>query len=103
LPRLLLLDEPFGALDPVTRDRLQQSFLKIRQQLTLTAILVTHDMAEALLMGDRIGIMREGTLIQIGTPRELLHYPADDYVRQLIDTPMRQARVVDSLLGAGTA
>lgn len=97
-PRVMLLDEPFGALDPLTRDRLQQSFLDIRRQLELTAIFVTHDMSEALLMGDRIGIMRDGELVQIGTPRELLHAPADEYVRQLIETPMRQARIVDDLL-----
>jgi osmoprotectant transport system ATP-binding protein len=102
-PRLMLLDEPFGALDPLTRDRLQQSFLKIRKQLALTAIFVTHDMAEALLLADRIAVMRDGELIQIGTPRELLHAPADDYVRQLIETPMRQASVVDSLLGTAPA
>ncbi len=97
-PHVMLLDEPFGALDPLTRDRLQQSFLRIRKQLELTAIFVTHDMAEALLVGDRIGIMRDGKLIQIGTPRDLLRSPADDYVRQLIETPMRQAQVVDALL-----
>lgn len=102
-PRLMLLDEPFGALDPLTRDRLQQSFLRIRKQLALTAVFVTHDMAEALLMADRIAIMREGHLVQIGTPRELLHAPADDYVQQLIGTPMRQASVVDALLGTGSA
>ena len=97
-PLVMLLDEPFGALDPLTRDRLQQSFLRIRKQLKLTAIFVTHDMAEALLVGDRIGIMRDGKLIQIGTPRDLLRSPADEYVRQLIETPMRQAQVVDALL-----
>lgn len=97
-PHVMLLDEPFGALDPLTRDRLQQSFLRIRKRLRLTAIFVTHDMAEALLIGDRIGIMRDGKLIQIGTPRDLLQSPADDYVRQLIETPMRQAQVVDALL-----
>lgn len=102
-PRLMLLDEPFGALDPLTRDRLQQSFLKIRRQLQLTAIFVTHDMTEALLLGDRIGVMREGDLIQVGTPHELLQSPADDYVRQLIETPMRQASTVDSLLGSASA
>jgi osmoprotectant transport system ATP-binding protein len=102
-PRLMLLDEPFGALDPLTRDRLQQSFLRIRKSLALTAVFVTHDMAEALLVGDRIGIMREGRLIQIGTPRELLHAPSDDYVQQLIETPMRQASMVDALLGTGSA
>ena len=61
-PRLMLLDEPFGALDPLTRDRLQQSFLRIRQRLGLTAIFVTHDMVEALLIGDRIAVMHGGRL-----------------------------------------
>ena len=97
-PRVMLLDEPFGALDPLTRDRLQQSLLRIRRQLNLTAISVTHDMVEALLLGDRIAVMQEGRLVQIGTPRELLRSPADDYVRRLMDTPTRQARIVDSLL-----
>jgi osmoprotectant transport system ATP-binding protein len=97
-PRVMLLDEPFGALDPLTRDRLQQSFLRIRRQLNLTAIFVTHDMVEALLIGDRIAVMHEGRLVQIGTPRELLRSPADGYVRQLMDTPTRQARIVDALL-----
>ena len=97
-PRLMLLDEPFGALDPLTRDRLQLAFMRIRQQLGLTAIFVTHDMVEALLLGDRIAVMKEGRLIQISTPRSLLREPSDDYVRQLMETPMRQARVVDALL-----
>lgn len=102
-PRVMLLDEPFGALDPLTRDRLQQSFLRIRRQLNLTAIFVTHDMVEALLMGDRIAVMHEGRLVQIGTPRELLRSPADDYVRQLMETPTRQAKVVDALLEGSPA
>jgi osmoprotectant transport system ATP-binding protein len=97
-PLVMLLDEPFGALDPLTRDRLQQSFLRIRRQLNLTAIFVTHDMVEALLVGDRIAVMNEGRLIQVGTPRELLRFPADEYVRQLMETPTRQARIVDTLL-----
>jgi len=99
----MLLDEPFGALDPLTRDRLQQSLLRIRRQLALTAIFVTHDMAEALLIGDRIAVMNEGRLIQIGTPRDLLRAPADEYVRRLMETPTRQARAVDALLEAGPA
>ena len=97
-PRLMLLAEPFGALDPLTRDRLQLAFMRIRQQLGLTAIFVTHDMVEALLLGDRIAVMKEGRLVQISTPRGLLREPSDDYVRQLMETPMRQARVVDALL-----
>ncbi len=102
-PSVMLLDEPFGALDPLTRDRLQQSFLRIRRQLNLTAIFVTHDMVEALLMGDRIAVMNEGRLVQIGTPRELLQSPADEYVRRLMETPTRQARVVDALLEGSPA
>ena len=97
-PRVMLLDEPFGALDPLTRDRLQQSFLRIRRQINLTAMFVTHDMVEALLMGDRIAVMNDGRLVQIGTPRELLQSPADEYVRRLMETPTRQARVLDALI-----
>jgi osmoprotectant transport system ATP-binding protein len=102
-PRLMLLDEPFGALDPLTRDRIQQSFRRIRDKLGLTAIFVTHDMGEALVLGDRIAVMHEGRLLQLGAPRELLTNPADDTVRQLMDTPRRQAAVVEALLAADGA
>jgi osmoprotectant transport system ATP-binding protein len=98
-PRVMLLDEPFGALDPVTRDRLQQSLLALRQLLGLTAILVTHDMTEALLLADRLGVMREGRLVQVGSPADLLRSPADDGVAALFDTPRRQVRVLDTRLG----
>jgi osmoprotectant transport system ATP-binding protein len=98
-PRVMLLDEPFGALDPLTRDRLQQSFLKIRRRLGLTAIFVTHDMVEALLLGDRIAVMQAGRLVQVGAPRELLAAPADEHVAQLLGTPRRQAAAVAALLG----
>ena len=91
-PKLMLLDEPFGALDPLTRDRMQQSFLAIRRRLGLTAIFVTHDMSEALVLADRIAVMEHGRLVQIGTPKELINSPADEYVNQLLDTPRRQAR-----------
>lgn len=101
-PKLMLLDEPFGALDPLTRDRLQQSFQEIRRRLNLTAIFVTHDMAEALLLGDRIAVMREGRLVQVGTPRELVAEPADAYVHRLMSTPRRQAEAFDAL-AAGEA
>lgn len=101
-PRLMLLDEPFGALDPLTRDRIQQSFRRIRERLGLTAIFVTHDMSEALLLGDRIAVMDAGRLLQVGTPRELLTSPADNVVRQLVETPRRQAAAVDALLARDT-
>lgn len=97
-PAVMLLDEPFGALDPVTRDKLQQSFVRIRRQAGLTAIFVTHDMLEALLLGDRVAVLRGGRLVQVGTPRQLLRQPADDYVRQLLGTPRRQAEQVEALL-----
>jgi osmoprotectant transport system ATP-binding protein len=93
-PHVLLLDEPFGALDPLTRERLQQSFLAIARRLTLTAIFVTHDMVEALLVGDRIAVLKDGRLEQVGTPAELVARPATDYVRTLLATPLRQLEQV---------
>ena len=98
-PEVLLLDEPFGALDPITRDRLQQSFQRIRARLGVTVVFVTHDMTEALLLGDRIGVMNEGKLVQIGSPRELLRAPADAYVAELMATPKRQTEALETLLG----
>jgi osmoprotectant transport system ATP-binding protein len=100
-PDVLLLDEPFGALDPVTRDKLQQSFARLRRQKQLTAIFVTHDMVEALSLADRIAVLRRGVLVQVGTPRQLLQEPADEYVGQLMGTPRRQAKLVDDLLEDG--
>jgi osmoprotectant transport system ATP-binding protein len=97
-PRVMLLDEPFGALDPLTRDRLQVSFDGLRRRLGLTAVLVTHDVAEAVLLADRIGVMRGGRLVQLGSAAELARSPADDDVARLLDTPRRQARVVAARL-----
>jgi osmoprotectant transport system ATP-binding protein len=100
-PRVMLLDEPFGALDPLTRDRLQRSFDELRRRLSLTAVFVTHDVAEALVLADRLGVMRAGRLVQVGTPGELARHPADDDVARLLDTPRRQARLVaDRLEGS---
>jgi osmoprotectant transport system ATP-binding protein len=101
-PRVVLLDEPFGALDPLTRDRLQQSFQALRHRLELTAVMVTHDMAEALVLADHIGVMRDGRLVQIGEPAELRRAPADAEVARLLETPRRQARLVEERLGGGT-
>ncbi len=102
-PRVMLLDEPFGALDPVTRERLQTSFLQIRAELQLTALFVTHDMTEALTLGDRIGVMQRGRLVQVGTPHELLTRPANAYVDQLMRTPRRQAAAIDALIAGADA
>ena len=96
-PAVLLFDEPFGALDPLTRDRLQQSLRAIRARLDVTIVFVTHDMVEALLLGDRIAVMRDGHLVQVGTPAELLRAPAGEYVAQLMETPLRHGRAVEAL------
>jgi osmoprotectant transport system ATP-binding protein len=98
-PEVVLLDEPFGALDPITRDRVRESFRRIRRELAPTVIFVTHDMAEALLLGDRIAVLKEGRLVQLGPPRELLARPTDAYVAELMAAPRRQAETVDRLLG----
>jgi osmoprotectant transport system ATP-binding protein len=97
-PKVMLLDEPFGALDPITRDRLQKSFLRLRAETGLTAIFVTHDLVEALLLADRIGVMRRGELVQLSTPRELLARPANEYVAELVATPRAQAELVERLV-----
>ncbi len=99
-PAVMLLDEPFGALDPLTRDRLQQDFKEIHTKLNLTTVLVTHDMTEALLMADRIIVMQEGRIIQDGSPDDLINRPAGAYVDELISTPKRQADQLDALMHA---
>lgn len=79
-PPVLLMDEPFGAVDPLTRDHLQREFLGIQARLRKTVVFVTHDMDEAVRLGDRIAIMREGHLVQCDTPERVLAYPADEFV-----------------------
>lgn len=98
-PAMMLMDEPFGALDPLTRTALQEEYQAIRERLNITTIFVTHDMTEALLLGDRIAVMDRGRLIQNGTPRELLTNPANEYVEQLMTTPRTQAEQLDRLMG----
>jgi osmoprotectant transport system ATP-binding protein len=102
-PRVMLLDEPFGALDPLTRDRLQTSFDLLRRRLALSAVFVTHDVAEAVVLADRIGVMRSGRLVQVGTPHEIARQPADEDVARLIDTPRRHARLVAQRLDPAAA
>lgn len=83
-PEIILMDEPFGALDPITREQLQDELKKLQNNLRKTIVFVTHDMDEALKLADRIVVMREGEIVQIGTPEELLRNPADDFVRDFI-------------------
>ena len=84
-PPLLLMDEPFGALDPITRHRLQTELRRLHRNVGKTIIFVTHDVDEAIQMGDRIAILREGgVLAQYDTPDAILAHPADDFVAQFI-------------------
>jgi osmoprotectant transport system ATP-binding protein len=84
-PPVMLMDEPFGALDPITRARLQQELLRIQHELHKTIIFVTHDIDEAILLGDRIAILREGgVLAQYDTPEGLLSHPVDDFVSRFV-------------------
>jgi osmoprotectant transport system ATP-binding protein len=84
-PPLMLMDEPFGALDPITRDRLQLEFLRLHDEVQKTVIFVTHDIDEAIKLGDRIAIMREGgVLAQYDTPDHLLAHPADEFVARFV-------------------
>ena len=82
-PEYLLMDEPFGALDAITRDSLQAELLALKQRLRKTIVFVTHDIQEALRLGDRIAVLHQGKLEQIGAPAELLRQPETDFVREL--------------------
>lgn len=79
---ILLLDEPFSALDPLIRRELQDELLRLANELNKTIVFITHDMAEAMKIGDRIAIMRHGEIVQLGTPEDLLLRPVNDYVRE---------------------
>jgi len=83
-PPLMLMDEPFGAVDPIVRERLQNEFLQLQRTQGITVIFVTHDIDEAIKLGDRIAIMRAGKLVQYAPPQELLARPADDFVAQFV-------------------
>ena len=96
-PRILLMDEPFGALDPLTRDALRDDFRALHDKLALTTVMITHDMAEALLLADRIAVMQAGKLLALGTPAELSK-SSDDYVANLLRTPRREAERLNALL-----
>jgi len=83
-PPVMLMDEPFGAIDPITRAKLQDEFLRIQQRLKKTIVFVTHDIDEAIRMGDRIAILRAGRLVQYDTPEAILAHPADAFVEEFV-------------------
>jgi osmoprotectant transport system ATP-binding protein len=96
-PRIVLMDEPFGALDPLTRDTLGTDYRALHTSLGLTTVMITHDMTEALLLADRLGVMREGCLVAQGTAAELSRSD-DPYVGELLGTPRRQAERLHAAL-----
>jgi len=83
-PEFLLMDEPFSALDPLIRRQLQSEFIKLSKQMKKTTVFITHDLDEAVRVGHRIAIMRDGAVVQIGTPEEIVVNPADDYVSDFV-------------------
>ncbi|MBY5570716.1 betaine/proline/choline family ABC transporter ATP-binding protein [Rhizobium leguminosarum] len=83
-PTILLMDEPFSALDPLIRRQLQGKFMELSAELHKTTVFITHDLDEAIRIGDRIAIMKDGVLVQVGTPEEIVTSPADDYVAQFV-------------------
>jgi osmoprotectant transport system ATP-binding protein len=96
-PRIVLMDEPFGALDPLTRDGLRDDYRALHGKLRLTTVMITHDMAEALLLADRIAVMHAGKLKALGTPAELSK-SSDAYVAELLRTPRREAERLNAVL-----
>ncbi|HEX7080862.1 MAG TPA: ABC transporter ATP-binding protein [Gammaproteobacteria bacterium] len=99
-PRIMLMDEPFGALDPVTRDALGREYRRLHERMRLTTLMVTHDVLEAVLLADRIVVMRAGTIVADGSPHDLLRDHPDEGVRELMEMPRRQSERVRALLDA---
>ena len=97
-PRIVLMDEPFGALDPLTRDAIGQDVRHLHETLGLTTVMITHDTLEAVLLADRIVVVRDGEVIADGAPRALMGDDADPYVRELMQTPRRQAERLNALM-----
>jgi osmoprotectant transport system ATP-binding protein len=97
-PHIVLMDEPFGALDPLTRDAIGQDMRRLHDELGLTTVMITHDALEAVLLADRIVVMRNGGVIADGAPRALMSADADPYVRELMQTPRRQAERLQALM-----
>ncbi|MBS3735570.1 MAG: betaine/proline/choline family ABC transporter ATP-binding protein [Candidatus Bipolaricaulota bacterium] len=95
-PPIMLMDEPFGAIDPITRDRLQDEFLKIQNEIQKTIVFVTHDINEAIKMGDKVALLKEGELIQYSQPAELLAAPKNRFVRDFVgsDRTLKSLRLM---------
>ena len=108
---ILLMDEPFSALDPLIRRQLQDEFMQLASMMTKTTVFITHDLDEAVRVGNRIAIMRDGRIVQVGTPQDIVMHPADDYVAEFVagisrlkvvraDTVMRPLAAYEREFGA---
>ncbi|WP_192983120.1 ABC transporter ATP-binding protein [Marinilactibacillus psychrotolerans] len=100
-PDIILMDEPFSALDPITRNNLQKDVLKLQQKFKKTVVFVTHDMQEAISLGDRICLMNNGKIEQVGTANEILKNPANDFVRKFLQTGLphyQEEKIVQHLI-----
>jgi glycine betaine/proline transport system ATP-binding protein len=98
-PDILLFDEPFSALDPLIRREMQDEVIRLRREVNKTMVFITHDLSEALRIGDRIAIMRDGRFVQVGTPAEVVLDPADDYVRNFVrDMPRSHVVPVEAVM-----
>jgi glycine betaine/proline transport system ATP-binding protein len=93
-PDIMMFDEPFSALDPLIRRDMQNEVIRLHQEVGKTMVFITHDLAEALKLGDRILIMRDGEIVQVGTPDEVVAAPADEYVRDFVSDVPRSHRIV---------
>lgn len=98
-PPIILMDEPFSALDPLSREKLQDDLIQLQNTIKKTIVFVTHDMSEALKLGDRICLMRNGEIVQTGTPEELVHLPANDFVREFVGIDQTNGVKVDVRAG----
>jgi osmoprotectant transport system ATP-binding protein len=99
-PAMVLMDEPFAALDPLTREALGQDYRSLHDRLGLTTLMITHDMVEALELADRIAVLRAGAIVAQGPPAELINHE-HPYVKELMQTPRRLAARVEALLAGG--
>jgi glycine betaine/proline transport system ATP-binding protein len=98
-PDIMLFDEPFSALDPLIRREMQDEIVRLRRELGKTMMFITHDLQEALRLGDRIAIMRDGRFVQVGTPAEVVLQPADEYVANFVrDVPRSHIVPVDAVM-----
>jgi glycine betaine/proline transport system ATP-binding protein len=98
-PEIMLFDEPFSALDPLIRRDMQEEVVRLQRDLRKTMIFITHDLMEALKLGDRIAIMKDGHFVQVGTPEEIVAHPADDYVADFTkDVPRAHVLTARSIM-----